>query len=181
MADFSIAYSRTMHVEGGYDNNPNDPGGETFKGVSRIYNPDWKGWAIIDQIKSTHPHNLDAALNADAGLLQQIMEYYKVNYWDVNNTDLINDQQLASQIFDTAVNCGIGTAARLLQEAAGVTADRQIGPVTLNAVNSASTEALYNKFLDLRKQYYLNLISARPALALFEKSWMSRLWPYREV
>lgn len=179
MAIFSDAYKLTMHVEGGYDNDHNDPGGETFKGVARNYNPHWKGWAIIDQIKSTHPHDLDAALNANAVLLQEIMAFYKVNYWDVNQAGLINDQQLANQVFDTAVNCGTGNAAKFLQKAAAVKVDEQVGPETIRVVNSANTAELYRKFLGYRKQYYLDIISKRPKLAEFEKSWMSRLWPYK--
>ncbi len=179
MANFSNAYALTMHVEGGYSNDRNDPGGETFKGVARNFNPRWKGWAIIDQIKSTHPHDLDAALNANAELLQEIMTFYQINYWDVNQTGLISDHQIANQVFDTAVNCGTGTAAKFLQEVAGVTVDGHIGSETINAVNNAHAEDLYNKFLARRKQYYLVVISKKPQMAEFEKSWMSRLWPYK--
>lgn len=179
MANFEPAYKLTMEVEGGYDNDPGDPGGETFKGVARNYNPHWKGWAIIDQIKTTHPQNLNAALNVDNELLSEVMAFYKSNYWNVNQTGLINDQQLANQVFDTAVNCGTGTTAKFLQQAAGVKVDKIIGSITLKAVNAANQTQLYNKFITLRKQHYLNLIAQNPKLGKFEKSWMSRLWAYK--
>lgn len=179
MANFSISYNLTMAAEGGYSNNPADNGGETFKGVSRKFNPNWSGWATIDAIKATNPANLNAALNADSTLLAEIMNFYQVNYWNVNQTGGINDQQIANQVFDTSVNCGTGRGAQFLQQAAGVTVDRQVGPQTLTAVNAANAEALYDKFLALRKQYYLDIIAANPSQAQFQNSWFSRLWPYK--
>ena len=179
MANFTDAFKITMHIEGGYANNPNDPGGETFMGIARKDNPNWSGWATIDAIKNTHPANLNKALEADAVLLQEIMAFYKANYWDVNETGLINNQQVANQVFDTAVNCGTGTAAKFLQEAAGVKVDGQVGSITIGAVNSANAEDLYNKFIAYRKQYYLDIISRKPSMAEFKNSWLSRLWPYK--
>jgi lysozyme family protein len=181
MANFSDAYALTMKFEGGYSNNHADRGGETYKGISRNNNPHWAGWAVIDQIKNTHPANLNKTLEADATLTQQIIEFYKINYWNVNQTGLINDQQIADQVFDTAVNSGTGTAAKFLQEAAGVTVDRNVGVNTLNAVNNANAEELYNKFIGYRKQYYLAIIAKDPSQAQFKESWLSRLLPYKTV
>ncbi|WP_426667083.1 glycoside hydrolase family 108 protein [Mucilaginibacter sp. McL0603] len=180
MANFNSAYDLTMKAEGGYSNNPADTGGETFKGVSRKNNPGWSGWAIIDAIKATNPPSLNAALNQNNDLLQKIMTFYQVNYWDVNHTSDINDQQMANQVFDTAVNCGTGTAAKFLQEAAGVTVDRMIGSLTLAAVNAADPKTLYNQFIGFRKQYYLDIIARSPSQAQFQHSWFSRLWPYQD-
>ena len=180
MADFNIAYGLTMQAEGGYSNNPADTGGETFKGVSRKNNPNWSGWAIIDAIKATNPPSLNAALNQDSDLLQKIMNFYQVNYWDVNRTGDINDQPTANQVFDTAVNCGTGTAAKFLQEAAGVNVDRMIGSITLAAVNGADPQTLYNQFIGYRKQYYLDIIARNPSQAQFQHSWFSRLLAYTD-
>jgi lysozyme family protein len=170
-----------MQAEGGYSNNPADTGGETFKGVSRKNNPNWSGWVIIDAIKATNPPSLNVALNQNGDLLQNIMSFYQVNYWDVIRTGDINDQQTANQVFDTAVNCGTGTAARFLQQAAGVTADRIIGSVSIAAVNAANSQNLYDQFLSYRKQYYLDIITRSPSQAQFEHSWFARLWPYQET
>ena len=43
MANFDEAFALTMKSEGGYANNPNDTGGETYKGVSRKNHPKWNG------------------------------------------------------------------------------------------------------------------------------------------
>jgi lysozyme family protein len=181
MANFDEAYNLTMHAEGGYVNDPQDSGGETYKGVSRKNNPNWSGWKTIDAIKQTHPASLNAAFGADADLQTAIHKFYQANYWDVNSTGAIADQQLANQVFDTAVNCGTGTAAKFLQEAAKVVVDRQIGPHTIAAVNTADPQAIYNDFIGFRKDYYLAIIAKNPTQKKFQASWFSRLWDYKPV
>ena len=39
MADFNDAFDETMGHEGGYVNDSNDAGGETYRGISRRFNP----------------------------------------------------------------------------------------------------------------------------------------------
>jgi len=51
MAEFNIALQKTLAHEGGYSNDPNDMGGETYKGISRASHSVWKGWAIVDKYK----------------------------------------------------------------------------------------------------------------------------------
>ena len=167
-----------MGAEGGYANNPNDRGGETYRGVARNFNPNWSGWVIVDQIKTTDPPDLDDALKANAHLQTAVQSFYIANYWNVNSTGDINDQQIADQVFDTSVNSGTGRGAQFLQQAAGVTVDRMVGPNTLAAVNAADPQTLYNAFIDLRRQFYENIIANNPSQAQFRASWFSRLWPY---
>ena len=52
MADFRTAYYLTMGHEGGYNNDPDDVGGETYKGIARNYHASWEGWKIVDMYKS---------------------------------------------------------------------------------------------------------------------------------
>ncbi len=178
MANFLPSFNLTMQAEGGYANNPDDAGGETYMGVARNFNPNWSGWATIDAVVATNPPNLDAVLAANTTLQAAIQLFYQQNYWDPNSTGSINDQQIANQVFDSSVNCGTGMGAQFLQQAAGVTADRIVGPLTLVAVNAANPETLYNAFLGFRKQYYLDIVANNPSQAQFESSWFSRLWPY---
>ena len=51
MADFDIEFEKVVVAEGGYVNNPNDNGEETYLGISRKHNPDWDAWREIDNIK----------------------------------------------------------------------------------------------------------------------------------
>lgn len=181
MASFEQAYNLTMGAEGGYANNPNDRGGETYKGVSRKNHPNWTGWKTIDEVKATNPASLNAAVAQQAGLQAAIHNFYQLNYWDPNRTGEIDDQQLANQVFDTAVNSGTGTAAKFLQQVAGVKVDMQIGPITLAAVNGADAKSIYTKFVDARRQFYERIIAANPSQKQFEKSWFSRLPDYKDL
>ena len=63
MADFDIAYGETELREGGYVNDPVDRGGETHRGVARKFNPDWKGWALVDRLKRENPQDFKAVIN----------------------------------------------------------------------------------------------------------------------
>ena len=82
---------------------------------------------------------------------------------------------MACQVFDTAVLSGTGTAAELLQKTAGVWVDLQVGPKTLAAVNEADPKTIYEKYIELRKKYFFNIIARRPSQEEFLASWVSRL------
>ena len=51
MADFNQAFQLVIAHEGGYVNDPDDPGGETYKGVARKIHSKWEGWQNIDILK----------------------------------------------------------------------------------------------------------------------------------
>ena len=121
MAEFKLAYAITLKHEGGYSNDPDDAGGETYKGIARRFHPSWVGWQIIDKSKqlSNFPNSLKENNNLD--LL--VSNFYEAFYWDVNLLSEFPSQQIANEMFDTGVNMGIGRAAKFLQRA-------------LNALNS---------------------------------------------
>lgn len=115
MAQFSISYRKTAVHEGGYANNSNDNGGETWRGIARKESPGdkWEGWPIVDQRRqeSDFPNNLDA----DPELPGLLVKFYHDNYWLLINGDAIPDQAIADHLYDVAVNSGPGTAVKLLQ------------------------------------------------------------------
>jgi len=184
MATFEQAFQITMGNEGGYSDNPNDRGGETWKGIARNFWATWPGWQIVDKIKAQNPPNLNAALSANASLQPLVLTFYKENFWDTESLDNLNNQQTANQLFDIAVNMGTGTASGMLQSGINsiqpnaVVVDRQVGPKTINAANSLNPENLYNAVCNLRKQRYLQIIASNPSQAIFQHSWMSRITPY---
>ncbi|TPW17315.1 MAG: hypothetical protein FD130_702, partial [Halothiobacillaceae bacterium] len=70
---------------------------------------------------------------------QQAREIYKRDYWDRLHCDEINSQVIAEQLFDTAVNMGVRTAARLGQLALRIDpADGIIGGQSLAIINALS-------------------------------------------
>ena len=84
MADFRKALEHVLSNEGGYVNDPDDPGGETYKGIARKMNPQWKGWPLINKRDFTNP------LLADL-----VASFYRDNYWEPIRGDQITSQLVA--------------------------------------------------------------------------------------
>lgn len=122
MARFNEEFDKLMKAEGGYVNDPNDAGGETYAGVSRKNHPKWSGWKIIDEIKSkTDKKDLNKVLKQNVKLNKLLQEFYKFNFWDIMDLDDIPSQKIAHQLFDTAVNCGRINAIKFAQRTLGIT------------------------------------------------------------
>jgi lysozyme family protein len=132
---FEKSLDRVLINEGGYVNDPQDPGGETRWGIS----------------KRSYP-NLDIANLTK----EQAGEIYRRDFWDKCHADNL-PPALAFQVFDMAVNSGIGTAIRKLQLAAGVADDGQFGPVTAGAVSKMSDQELTIGFLAERLDFMRRL------------------------
>lgn len=116
MANFNIEFDKLILAEGGYINDPNDAGGETYLGISRRNNPRWVGWEVIDTEKKKGLKNITARLKKDTALTNSAKLLYKQKYWDVLELDDIPSQGIAHQLFDTCVNCGKTTAIRIAQQ-----------------------------------------------------------------
>lgn len=119
MTDFFLnAFDKTIGIEGSYSNDPNDRGGETWKGISRNNFPDWDGWLIIDRIKAqTDRTQLSKVLSASVELANCVRSFYYQVFWLALSLDKIRVYEVAEEIFDTAVNQGLKTAARYFQQA----------------------------------------------------------------
>lgn len=184
MANFQPAFDITMGNEGGYSNNPNDKGGETWRGIARNMWPNWSGWPIVDQVKASKPGNLNQALFGNAQLNTMVEQFYQQQFWNPVGLPNINCQQTANQLFDIAVNMGTGTACKFLQQGINslapntVTVDGKVGPLTIQAANNQNDEALYNAICALRKQRYQGIVAANPSQAVFINGWMSRITPW---
>jgi lysozyme family protein len=190
MATFSASYQVVKSNEGGYANNPNDRGGETFKGIARKIFASWKGWQTIDAIKKrvgTNPDAIDREAAKDAGLQTLVHDFYKVNFWDVLKLDLVNDERIATELFDTGVNMGTGVAAIFLQRALNISnrngkdyadfaIDGSIGPKTLDALNHHHNPTNVLKALNcLQGAKYIAICEANPSQEIFFNSWFSRV------
>lgn len=123
MSDFTKAYKKLEIAEGGYVNDPDDAGGETYKGVSRKANPYWVGWVILDDLKKHHPTTFKAIAKKTPQLEKAVQDLYKKNYWDCFGLDGFKSQEVAEQLFDMCVNAGKTAAIKLAQRAAGVIVD----------------------------------------------------------
>jgi lysozyme family protein len=146
--NFDTAFDRLIGHEGGYVNNPADPGGETKFGIS----------------KRSYP-----SLNIRDLTREMAKAIYLKDFWLPLGEDA--HPAIRYQAFDFAVNAGIQTALRKLQQAIGVADDGHFGPIsraTLNAMPASAVLFLYN---DKRIEFYTSL-STFPT---FGKGWMRRV------
>lgn len=120
MLDFNIAFDRLIGHEGGYVNDPNDPGGETKWGISKRSYPE------LDIKNLTR---------------EDAKRIYYADFWNQINADALPDGA-AFQLFDFAVNSGIETAVRYLQRALDVADDGYFGPISMTAVANTSESDL---------------------------------------
>lgn len=188
MADFEKAFYKTMGHEGGYVNDSDDAGGETYMGISRVYNPAWKGWNLIDDMKGRS--DFPRCLDDNDELLNAVEDFYEQHYWDINRLDEVNSQAIASEMFDTGVNMGVTRAAKFLQEALNylnrdektykdLVVDGKIGPVSLNALNyildAGDEEILLTIMNVLQGQHYLDYMKKSPTQEKYARGWFKRV------
>ncbi len=172
MADFSSAFSATMKAEGGYVNDPKDPGGETYKGVARKFNSKWDGWILVDLAK--REHNFPANLDGNVQLQEKIKTFYETNYWDKVRGDDLADQHVAESIFDFAVNAGSVTSAKLAQAAVNAEQDGVIGPATLQKINAEDPRTFLAIFALHKIKRYVRICDQRPDSKKFFYGWVKR-------
>lgn len=172
MANFETAFAHTMKAEGGYVNDPQDPGGETYKGIARKMNSKWDGWIIIDMMKkeTTFPANLDS----NERLQQDIKQFYEVNYWDKIRGDEIVNQDIAESLFDFAVNAGPATSAKLAQITVGAEPDGVIGPKALEKINGDNPRAFLALFALNKIARYVSICEKRPESKKYFLGWVRR-------
>lgn len=132
MADFKTAYKKIEAAEGDYCFDPDDAGGETYKGISRRANPNWDGWISIDAIKKFHPTTFKGILKKTPELEKKVQDLYKDKYWDCFELDDVPNQLVAEQMFDTAVNQGQTAAIKFAQRVLDL---RETGKWSLDLLN----------------------------------------------
>ena len=123
MANFDIAFKRTVVAEGGYVNDPDDKGGETYMGICRKYYPNAAMWKVIDALTKNNLSKkyLNDQLKHNTIVQANVKAIYKNNYWDVFDLDNIPNQKIANEVFDDAVNRGVKSATKAIQHLIGMT------------------------------------------------------------
>jgi lysozyme family protein len=114
MANFELWIAKVKKHEGGYVNDPDDMGGETYCGITRKNWPTWAGWVIIDQSKPLKTGDIVTACD------EAVNMFYKKHYWDEVRADEIESQEAADSIADFAVNVGVVPSMKMAQKALGM-------------------------------------------------------------
>ena len=176
----SLILPHTLQAEGGYANVVDDKGGETYRGISRVYNPNWSGWATIDKKKDGFlwttkkiPHN-----TIFPELESAVAQFYWTNYFVKQGFNLLNDTTLASNLFDYSVLGGysINVISAILSKVFGKTPAATTFNAALAAqINGVDPSRFANEVLKVRKSYYENIAKAKPTQAKFLNSWLNRI------
>jgi lysozyme family protein len=172
MADFTTAYQMLLSHEGGYVKDPDDPGGETYRGVARKIWSKWEGWDIVDMLKNQR--GFPANLEKNQELQGMIEHFYRINFWDKVKGDKIDDQEVAASIFDFGVNAGLRTSSGLAQMVIGAKTDGIIGPNTLKKLNEFDADHFLAAFTVAKIARYVNIIKRRPSSRKYLYGWVRR-------
>jgi lysozyme family protein len=156
-SNFENALSLVLRDEGGFSNDPRDPGGITNLGVTKRV---WEAFV-------GHPVD-EAAMRALTPA--DVAPLYRQNYWNrVHGDELPAGVDYA--VMDFAVNSGTSRAAKTLQRACGVNDDGAIGQQTLDAVGTANPITLIDTVCDERLAFLRTL----PTFVTFGHGWTNRV------
>lgn len=166
MAQFEPAYEEMIRDEGGYTlhNVEGDRGGLTYAGIARNFNPTWEGWAYVDR-KETPPTHL-------------VRDWYRAKYWVPIRGDEITHQEVASDIFNFAVNTSAPgnptVAVKLAQAVVGATPDGAFGPRTLTAVNAYDPQRFTMAYALAKIARYAEIVNRNRTQSKFLLGWVNR-------
>jgi lysozyme family protein len=144
---FATAFAFVLAEEGGYANDPDDPGGATNRGVTqRVYDA-WRQAQLL------------APRDVRSLTFSETAEIYR-SYWETSGGEKCHaagKYSLALVVMDWGVNGGVGRARRYLQAVLGVSVDGVLGVETLGALERLSTEQeafCCDEFLQLRAKHH---------------------------
>lgn len=134
--------------EGGYSNDPRDPGGETNYGISKRAFPELD----IKNLTKKHAHHI-----------------YKTKYYIPIWGDQL-PEELRLVVFSSAINQGVSRAVKFLQKVVGTKQDGKIGPVTMAALKNHDAMEVKRIFVTLQAEHYFSLNKPE-----FIKGWILRV------
>lgn len=156
---FETVLEFTLKMEGGFSNNPADPGGRTIYGISERAHPElWKkGTPTLDDAK----------------------RLYRAKYWDAVHGDQL-PPRTAMALFDFTVHSGEGTAGKALQRLVKAPVDGDVGPTTARLAREAAPTTAADRDLAFRLTVERGLflgrwIAGASSRAQFAPGFMRRL------
>lgn len=150
---FEEALQKVLKHEGGYVNNPADPGGATNYGITK---------AVAVQYGYTGPMRTIP--------IDTVAAIYRRNYWDRVKADEF-PIAIRYPLFDAAVNSGPKQAVTWLQRAMNIPVDGIIGPQTIAAARSSNTPEVAAKMLGHR----LAMLADLKHFDQFGRGWSKRI------
>ena len=161
---FEHALAHILAMEGGWADDPYDPGGPTNFGITLATFADDKGVAVTAE-NFAHLKSELRAIRLDA-----VRRIYHDRYW-IPAASPVMPPALAFFHFDAAVNHGVTGAARLLQESVGAVIDGEIGPETLGKGAARPVPDTLAAYADVRRRHYRSLAT----FWRFGNGWLARI------
>jgi hypothetical protein len=154
-ARFDACMPFIFKAEGGYSDNPADPGGPTNFGITLATLKTYEGTPNLtaDDVKKLSP--------------EMAKEIYRTAYWNRMQCGAL---PAGLEVFDFGVNSGPAESVKTLQRIVGVTQDGSIGPITLAAVGQFNVGDLIARFAQARLAFYQSL-----NMPEFEQGWATRV------
>jgi lysozyme family protein len=164
---FDICVAFTLRQEGGYVEDPADPGGATNMGITLAT---YREWSDDPHLGGLQVKNMPA---------KTASVIYRSLYWNPLRADAL-PPGVDLSVFDMGVNAGIWRSARLLQQALGFTGDEvdgSIGPQTLAAADRFDARTVVNNLADRQTAYYRSLAN----FPIFGAGWLRRTKARRDA
>lgn len=158
---FATCLAFTLKEEGGFCDNPSDPGGATCQGITLAT---LRSWTDDDSLGVAAVRDISPAT---------VQAIYGADYWNKMQCGAM-PAGIDLMVFDMGVNAGPARSVRMLQRALGfppADVDGCVGPQTLGAVRKADPAALIVKLADMQAAYYRSL----PTFNVFGNGWLARV------
>lgn len=180
---FNEAIQTVLLHEGGFANNPADPGGATNFGVSLRFLIQ-KGMIDLD---GDGFHDFDFDRDGDVDIddirampVEAAIGLYHREWWQKYYYDLL-PEELAGKTLDLAVNMGAPQAHKLLQRACracgeNILDDGLIGPVTRRTLFDLDPSGVITAFRSEAAGFYRGLVIAKPSFVEFRDGWLNRAY-----
>lgn len=157
---FEKAFQELIEHEGGYVNDPHDPGGETKYGIC----------------KRSYPN-----LNIKELTLEEAKKIYHRDFWKRGKFEDVPDKNVAIKLFDLSVNMGTKTTTIILQRALravgiSVVEDGVWGPRTQLGIISANPIHLLAALKSETAGYYRLIAQKSPTQQKFLSGWLNRAY-----
>ena len=153
----------------GFSNDPDDAGGATMCGITI---------ATYTRYCKTKGKPAPTVARLKAITLDEWLDILRTFYWDKMKADQIRNQSIANLCVDNVWGSGAGYIKKI-QLVAGTTPDGIVGPKTLAAINGANQRDLFNRLVEKRRIFYMNICLSKNSNKKVLKGWMNRLADFK--
>lgn len=176
-ADVKVALQTIYKHEGGLQCNPSDPGNWTGGrvGVGK------QGCTKYGIATNTYPK-----VNIRELSLAKASQLYARDFWKPLHLGELRSQALATELLDTAVNCGTGAAANILlrlvnalapahYKLSGRVNSEQIEWINKYTRSKRNRTTFYKALNALQGERYIMIMERNPKMRVYSNSWYSRV------